>query len=73
MKPGITTYNAVIDACAKSGEMEREWLSKAQEIRLKPEIITYSAVINACAKFSKAQEARLHKETKNHAVIETCA
>ena len=51
MKPNIITYTAVIDACAKSGDMEKavEWLSKAEEAGLKPEIITYNAVINTCA------------------------
>merc|ERR1711933_99119 len=53
LKPEIITYSAVINACAKSGDMEKavEWLSKAQQARLKPEIITYNTVINACAEF----------------------
>ena len=51
LKPEIITYNAVIDACAKSGDMEEavEWLSKTQEARLKPNVIAYNAVINAFA------------------------
>ena len=41
LKPEIITYNAVIDSCAKFGDMEKdvEWLSKAQQDRLKTDIL----------------------------------
>ena len=46
------TYSAVINACTKSGDMEKtvKVLSKAEEASLKPNIITYNAVIDASAK-----------------------
>ena len=78
MRPNISSYNVVIDANAKSGDMDTavEWLSKAQEAKLLPNIVTYNAVIDAGAKsgdmdlavelLSKAQEAKLEPNIANY-------
>ena len=55
----IIIYNAVIDACAKSGCMKNvaDGSSKARDAGLKLNIITYSAVIEDSAKFGDMEEA----------------
>lgn len=45
--PSITTYNAVIDACARNGGMDRlaQLLADMKQRGLKPNLITYSTVL----------------------------
>ena len=69
-KPTLKAYNALIDACAKAGDVKEaaKWFSEAQQVGLKPNIETYNALINVCAKaddlteaskwFHKAQQAQ---------------
>ena len=49
--PNIITYNVLINACVKSGDIETavEWLSKVQEAGFRPNITTYNVVFDACA------------------------
>merc|ERR1719254_339994 len=48
----VATYTAVIDACAKSGNVERAemWFARMAESNVEANVITYSALIDACAK-----------------------
>jgi len=52
-------YSSVIDACAKSGEVERaqQWFLKAEEAGIALDEISYNSVINACAKAGQANRA----------------
>ena len=48
MKLNISTYYAVLDTYAKSGDLEKGvvWLSGYMEARLKPYITTYNSVLD---------------------------
>lgn len=47
----VTTFTAVIDACAKGGDIPRaeKWLDKMIAAEVQPNIVTFSAMIAACA------------------------
>merc|ERR1719222_308978 len=48
--PGLLTFNSVINACAKAGDVCRaeHWLSEMSERGVKPDTVSYSTVIHAC-------------------------
>ena len=59
ISPTVTTYNAVIDACAKHGEPERalEVLNKMKQMSIVPDSTSYDTVLNAFAKCEKEGSA----------------
>lgn len=48
--PDVYSYTSVIDACAKSGQLQRalEVLEGMQRVRVTPSLVTYNALILAC-------------------------
>ena len=52
MEARVTTYTAVIDACAKAGDAPsaEKWMQKMIEKGIEPNVVSYSALIDACAK-----------------------
>lgn len=48
--PDVYSYTSVIDACAKSGELDRalEVLEEMRRARVRPSLVTYNTVILAC-------------------------
>ena len=59
LKPDIPLYNALIDACSKSGHASKalECLQQMQAEGLEPNVKSYSAAIDACARCGMAVEA----------------
>jgi pentatricopeptide repeat protein len=59
VKPNVPAYNALIDACSKSGHAAKacEYLQQMQAEGLKPNVITYCAAIDACARCGMADTA----------------
>ncbi len=59
--PDVITYNTVISACAKRGDMERleRWLARMEEENVVPNAITYTSVISACAKGGDVERNRM--------------
>ena len=72
LKPNKISYTAVIDACAKQGEVAKAegWLPKMQGAGLQPDVISYSTVINACAKAGEAAKAELYLSTMQGAGLQ---
>eukprot|EP00804_Cyclotella_cryptica_P017666 CCRYP_017138-RA/>CCRYP_017138-RA protein AED:0.39 eAED:0.39 QI:0/-1/0/1/-1/1/1/0/796 len=73
--PTATTYNSVMDACAKHGEPERALsiLERMQEKSIRPDPTSYDTILNAFARDETAGSAerawdflqRLEEERKN--------
>merc|ERR1719476_242417 len=59
VEANVITYSAVIDACAKAGNLERAeyWLGEMTNRGICPNAHSYSAVINACAKSGNVDAA----------------
>ncbi|CAJ1358005.1 unnamed protein product [Effrenium voratum] len=53
------TYNALISACAKKGEVDRAefWLKRMLKSSTQADVASYSSVIHACAKANDLQRA----------------
>jgi len=52
VKANAVTYNAVMSACMKSGDVNRaeKWLKKMQDAGIHPDVVSYNTVITAFAK-----------------------
>ena len=52
MEANAICYNAMIDVCAKAGDISKAetWLQKMSDAGHKPDEISYNAVIDACSK-----------------------
>merc|ERR1719335_269439 len=57
--PNVVSYNAVIHACGRAGDVARakRWLSKLLEDGLEPSVKSYGAVIDACARAGQPEDA----------------
>merc|ERR1719181_2015283 len=57
----VTTYTAVVDACAKCGDVLRAetWMEKMIACGVEPNVVSYSAMIDACAKGGDPDRAEL--------------
>jgi len=59
VEANVVTYSAMIDACAKSGDLARaeKWHNAMTDKGVSPNAHSYSAVINACAKAGDVEAA----------------
>jgi pentatricopeptide repeat domain-containing protein 1 len=59
VETNVPAYNALIDACSKSGhaELACEYLQQMTAEGLAPDVKSYSAAIDACARRGKADTA----------------
>ena len=57
--PDEVTYNSVIHACAKKGEVQKaeQWFNWITKAKLCPNEVTYSSVIHACAEKGEVDKA----------------
>jgi len=58
-EPGAPHYNAVIDACAPAGDLERaeRWLFRLKALDVEPDIGTYNAIIRVAAEARNLESA----------------
>ena len=65
VEPDVMSYNAVIDACARSGDVGRaeRWLEQMGAAGLPPNVVSYSSVLHACAKAIGRWEAYRRRRT----------
>merc|ERR1719265_636736 len=59
LKPDGVSFNSVIHACARQGNIKRaeHWLRKMQESGIEPNVISFNVIIDACMKADDAEEA----------------
>eukprot|EP00747_Dinoflagellata_sp_TGD_P083868 gnl/TRDRNA2_/TRDRNA2_162289_c0_seq3.p1 gnl/TRDRNA2_/TRDRNA2_162289_c0~~gnl/TRDRNA2_/TRDRNA2_162289_c0_seq3.p1 ORF type:complete len:655 (-),score=128.58 gnl/TRDRNA2_/TRDRNA2_162289_c0_seq3:235-2199(-) len=59
VEASVQTYTALIDACAKNGDVAaaEKWFEQMLLTKVEPNVVSYSAMINACAKVSNIPRA----------------
>jgi pentatricopeptide repeat protein len=69
MEISISTYNALVDACARSGEMSRvqSLLEEMTRQKLEPNIITYGAIVKGyCQAYQLDQASAVFEDMKRN-------
>mmetsp|Transcript_15355 Transcript_15355/g.43949 ORF Transcript_15355/g.43949 Transcript_15355/m.43949 type:complete len:405 (-) Transcript_15355:17-1231(-) len=75
LKPNTVTFNALLDASAKSGDIAmatRLW-DLMVDLKVSPNAITYNTMMNACAKANDVRRAEWWLERMHQDGVEMCA
>ena len=61
LKANLISYNAMIDACAKTGAVEKAefWLRTMLSGGVEADVVSYSSTIDACSKAGMLELFRL--------------